>query len=302
MDRTDIGTLLIPDVQLSDAGTYMCVGSNSIGSNSAPIKVTVLKGGKFAFPTSPWQPHRISRVGRRVSSVLQLDACMEDSSRLLSLSGKILTCVCVFVQRIRSPRRSPSSLPRLTSRRARVWSSTAWPLETRLLASPGPGPAGSPPTTRSVDLCRSLIQLWSRSVPQFHQSAPPGSGQPAEDPLSQRRGLWGVYLSGPGQPWQPLVPPSAGNRLRVRHLIVVTCVAIPAPAAVLGGPDQIRSWRVHMDRAVLNGGSTFCCRSPEPHHRHRAPQCRGACRGDGDLQVQGLQRSPAHQAGVESGQ
>uniref|UniRef100_H3D4F7 Heparan sulfate proteoglycan 2 n=1 Tax=Tetraodon nigroviridis TaxID=99883 RepID=H3D4F7_TETNG len=44
MDRTDIGTLLIPDVQLSDSGTYMCVGSNSIGSNSAPVKVTVLKG------------------------------------------------------------------------------------------------------------------------------------------------------------------------------------------------------------------------------------------------------------------
>ncbi|XP_024915374.1 basement membrane-specific heparan sulfate proteoglycan core protein isoform X3 [Cynoglossus semilaevis] len=45
MDRTDIGTLLIPNIKLSDSGTYMCVGSNSIGSNSAPIKVTVLKGG-----------------------------------------------------------------------------------------------------------------------------------------------------------------------------------------------------------------------------------------------------------------
>ncbi|XP_058499022.1 basement membrane-specific heparan sulfate proteoglycan core protein isoform X3 [Solea solea] len=43
MDRTDIGTLLIPNIKMSDAGTYMCVGSNSIGSNSAPIKVTVLK-------------------------------------------------------------------------------------------------------------------------------------------------------------------------------------------------------------------------------------------------------------------
>nr|XP_046254096.1 basement membrane-specific heparan sulfate proteoglycan core protein isoform X4 [Scatophagus argus] len=43
MDRTDIGTLLIPNVKMSDAGTYMCVGSNSIGSNSAPIKVTVFK-------------------------------------------------------------------------------------------------------------------------------------------------------------------------------------------------------------------------------------------------------------------
>ncbi|XP_054634275.1 basement membrane-specific heparan sulfate proteoglycan core protein isoform X10 [Dunckerocampus dactyliophorus] len=43
MDRTDIGTLLIPNVKVSDSGTYMCVGSNNVGSNSAPIKVTVLK-------------------------------------------------------------------------------------------------------------------------------------------------------------------------------------------------------------------------------------------------------------------
>ncbi|XP_049611156.2 basement membrane-specific heparan sulfate proteoglycan core protein isoform X2 [Syngnathus scovelli] len=42
-DRTDIGTLLIPNVKVSDSGTYMCVGSNSVGSNSAPIKVSVLK-------------------------------------------------------------------------------------------------------------------------------------------------------------------------------------------------------------------------------------------------------------------
>lgn len=44
MDRTDIGTLLIPDIKMSDAGTYMCVGSNNIGSNSSPIKVAVHKG------------------------------------------------------------------------------------------------------------------------------------------------------------------------------------------------------------------------------------------------------------------
>lgn len=57
MDRTDIGTLLIPDVGLSDSGTYMCVGSNSIGSNSAPIKVTVLKG-----ETSAWGEYWVCRV------------------------------------------------------------------------------------------------------------------------------------------------------------------------------------------------------------------------------------------------
>uniref|UniRef100_A0A3P8QUC0 Heparan sulfate proteoglycan 2 n=1 Tax=Astatotilapia calliptera TaxID=8154 RepID=A0A3P8QUC0_ASTCA len=43
-DRTDIGTLFIPNIKVADSGTYMCVGSNSIGSNSAPIKVSVHKG------------------------------------------------------------------------------------------------------------------------------------------------------------------------------------------------------------------------------------------------------------------
>ncbi|XP_026010202.1 basement membrane-specific heparan sulfate proteoglycan core protein isoform X4 [Astatotilapia calliptera] len=42
-DRTDIGTLFIPNIKVADSGTYMCVGSNSIGSNSAPIKVSVHK-------------------------------------------------------------------------------------------------------------------------------------------------------------------------------------------------------------------------------------------------------------------
>uniref|UniRef100_A0A3Q2D071 Heparan sulfate proteoglycan 2 n=1 Tax=Cyprinodon variegatus TaxID=28743 RepID=A0A3Q2D071_CYPVA len=40
-DRTDIGTLFIPNVKISDAGTYICIGSNIVGTNSAPIQVTV---------------------------------------------------------------------------------------------------------------------------------------------------------------------------------------------------------------------------------------------------------------------
>lgn len=43
-DRTDIGTLFIQDVKVSDAGTYLCVGNNGVRSNSAPIEVVVLKG------------------------------------------------------------------------------------------------------------------------------------------------------------------------------------------------------------------------------------------------------------------
>ncbi|XP_035594859.1 basement membrane-specific heparan sulfate proteoglycan core protein-like isoform X12 [Oncorhynchus keta] len=41
MERTDIGTLLIPNTKSSDSGTYLCVGTNSIGSSEARIEVTV---------------------------------------------------------------------------------------------------------------------------------------------------------------------------------------------------------------------------------------------------------------------
>ncbi|XP_061075722.1 basement membrane-specific heparan sulfate proteoglycan core protein-like isoform X3 [Conger conger] len=44
MERTDIGTLLIPDIRASDSGTFLCVGTNSIGSSEAPVQVTVVPG------------------------------------------------------------------------------------------------------------------------------------------------------------------------------------------------------------------------------------------------------------------
>ncbi|XP_030623830.1 basement membrane-specific heparan sulfate proteoglycan core protein [Chanos chanos] len=43
MERTDIGTLLIPNIKLSDAGTYLCVGTNKIGFSEAHIDVTVVR-------------------------------------------------------------------------------------------------------------------------------------------------------------------------------------------------------------------------------------------------------------------
>lgn len=94
-------------------------------------------------------------------------------------------------------------------------------------------------------------------------------------------------LQAEGPVWRPTISPSCSPSWSFS----------PVPALQESFPaSSVR------DRAVLSGCSALCCRSPEPHHRHRAPQCRGACRGDGDLQVPGLQRSPAHQAGVESGQ
>uniref|UniRef100_A0A8C1I702 Heparan sulfate proteoglycan 2 n=1 Tax=Cyprinus carpio TaxID=7962 RepID=A0A8C1I702_CYPCA len=42
--RTDIGTLLVPNIRSSDAGTYLCVGTNTVGSSEAHIEVIVKRG------------------------------------------------------------------------------------------------------------------------------------------------------------------------------------------------------------------------------------------------------------------
>uniref|UniRef100_A0AAR2IJ36 Heparan sulfate proteoglycan 2 n=1 Tax=Pygocentrus nattereri TaxID=42514 RepID=A0AAR2IJ36_PYGNA len=44
MERTDFGTLIIPNMKMSDAGTYLCVGTNAVGSSEARIEVTVIEG------------------------------------------------------------------------------------------------------------------------------------------------------------------------------------------------------------------------------------------------------------------
>ncbi|XP_050953192.1 basement membrane-specific heparan sulfate proteoglycan core protein isoform X13 [Labeo rohita] len=46
MERTDIGTLIVPNIRSSDAGTYLCVGTNTVGSSEAHIEVFV-KGGEI---------------------------------------------------------------------------------------------------------------------------------------------------------------------------------------------------------------------------------------------------------------
>uniref|UniRef100_A0A8C1JKE0 Heparan sulfate proteoglycan 2 n=1 Tax=Cyprinus carpio TaxID=7962 RepID=A0A8C1JKE0_CYPCA len=44
MERTDIGTLFVPNIRSSDAGTYLCVGTNTAGSSEAHIDVFVKRG------------------------------------------------------------------------------------------------------------------------------------------------------------------------------------------------------------------------------------------------------------------
>ncbi|XP_016315955.1 basement membrane-specific heparan sulfate proteoglycan core protein isoform X2 [Sinocyclocheilus anshuiensis] len=44
MERTDIGTLLVPNIRSSDAGTYLCVGTNTVGSSEAHVEVFVKRG------------------------------------------------------------------------------------------------------------------------------------------------------------------------------------------------------------------------------------------------------------------
>ncbi|XP_039611708.1 basement membrane-specific heparan sulfate proteoglycan core protein isoform X4 [Polypterus senegalus] len=50
MERTDIGTLVIPSIKSSDAGIYLCVGTNAIGSSEARIEVSVIVAGSAPSP------------------------------------------------------------------------------------------------------------------------------------------------------------------------------------------------------------------------------------------------------------
>ncbi|XP_044138378.1 basement membrane-specific heparan sulfate proteoglycan core protein isoform X4 [Bufo gargarizans] len=47
-ERTDIATLLIPSITVADAGTYLCVGTNSAGSSQRQIEVIVVKASSAA--------------------------------------------------------------------------------------------------------------------------------------------------------------------------------------------------------------------------------------------------------------
>lgn len=61
MERTDYGTLLIPDMKISDAGTYLCIGTNAIGSSEAVIEVSVIKGKlKKSFQQNDNSPSKTS--------------------------------------------------------------------------------------------------------------------------------------------------------------------------------------------------------------------------------------------------
>ncbi|KAM3922273.1 basement membrane-specific heparan sulfate proteoglycan core protein isoform 4-T4 [Leptodactylus fuscus] len=49
-ERTDISTLLIPSITAADAGTYLCVGTNAVGSGQRQIEVIVVKASPVAPP------------------------------------------------------------------------------------------------------------------------------------------------------------------------------------------------------------------------------------------------------------
>ncbi|XP_073426231.1 basement membrane-specific heparan sulfate proteoglycan core protein isoform X5 [Dendrobates tinctorius] len=61
-ERTDIATLLIPSITVTDAGTYLCVGTNSAGSTQKQIEVIVV-------PASPAAP--LLRIEPSADTVLE---------------------------------------------------------------------------------------------------------------------------------------------------------------------------------------------------------------------------------------
>ncbi|KAI4786275.1 hypothetical protein KUCAC02_037225, partial [Chaenocephalus aceratus] len=98
LDRTDIGTLLIPNIQRSDSGTYMCVGSNSVGSNSSPLKEGQSLDLSCFAPGNPPPQVTWSKASGRLSSNHQvvgsqlriLSASPEDSGGIRVPSSRTL--------------------------------------------------------------------------------------------------------------------------------------------------------------------------------------------------------------------
>ncbi|XP_035236655.1 basement membrane-specific heparan sulfate proteoglycan core protein-like isoform X3 [Anguilla anguilla] len=66
MERTDIGTLLIPNIRMADAGTYLCVGTNNIGFSEAPIEVSVGRGEPISSTVSIRPPIATVQEGQSV--------------------------------------------------------------------------------------------------------------------------------------------------------------------------------------------------------------------------------------------
>ena len=78
MERSDIGTLLIPNIRPSDAGTFLCVGTNAIGSSEARIEVTVVRGER-----------RLSELCSSVELCQNVELCCvsQDQSRLVTIAN-----------------------------------------------------------------------------------------------------------------------------------------------------------------------------------------------------------------------
>uniref|UniRef100_A0A3B3CG13 Heparan sulfate proteoglycan 2 n=1 Tax=Oryzias melastigma TaxID=30732 RepID=A0A3B3CG13_ORYME len=87
-DRTDIGTLLIPDIKISDSGTYMCVGSNSVGSNNAPVRVNVLKQSLQLNCLAPGNPPPRVTWTKASGSLSTNHQVIGSSLRILSASAE----------------------------------------------------------------------------------------------------------------------------------------------------------------------------------------------------------------------
>ncbi|XDV46077.1 hypothetical protein PO909_014036, partial [Leuciscus waleckii] len=71
MERTDIGTLVVPNIRSSDAGTYLCVGTNTVGSSEAYIEVFVKRGE--IIPSGGTIPPSVASSSRLQSPIISIE-------------------------------------------------------------------------------------------------------------------------------------------------------------------------------------------------------------------------------------
>ncbi|XP_061114862.1 basement membrane-specific heparan sulfate proteoglycan core protein-like isoform X3 [Conger conger] len=107
MERTDIGTLLISNIRAADAGTYLCVGTNSIGSSEAPIEVSVARAEPISSVVTIQPPFATVEEGQTLDLNCVVPGSPPNSVTWIRVGGHLSSNHQVLGTQLRILRASP---------------------------------------------------------------------------------------------------------------------------------------------------------------------------------------------------
>lgn len=185
MERTDIGTLVVPNIRSSDAGTYFCVGTNTVGSSEAYIEVFVKRGEakhQTNFTLTFFIGYNFNIVLSHWSGEIIPSGVTIQPSIASVIEGETLDLNCIV------PGTSPASVKweragGLLSSNHQVYLRPLWSI---------------------FDLCVLIsfcvISFWATCLIYEPYVCLQGAGDSAADPAGLSRWHWWIYLSGGDRP------------------------------------------------------------------------------------------------------